>query len=184
MRTKPLAMILLLLLVAAPFSQIAYAVTGADPGDEYGNHDDINYKIYEEIKAAAEARRDELLYLLGLELPSDLMDKLEEALHVMELAEETDDSREAAEQYLYALKQFRNTWQKYLSYSPEGAEESFEEIDESDKPSPEETEPPEDLEEEINVAKKKRLVKIQEKIQEKIATIIEHVEELKDYLSE
>ena len=184
MRTKPLTMILLLLLVAAPFSQIAYAATGADPGDEDGQNSNVSDKVYEEVKAAAEARRDELLYLLGLELPSDIMDKLEEALHTMEMAEETEDSREATEQYLYALKQFRNTWEKYLSYNPEAAEESFEEIDESDKPSPEETEPPEDLEDEIEVTKENRLVKIQEKFLEKIAAMGEHVEDLNDYLSE
>jgi len=187
MRTKLIAMVLLLLLVAAPFSQIAYAgtaVTGIDQSDEVGQNDSVNDNVYEEIKAAAEARRDELLYLLELELPPDIMDKLQEALYAMNEAEEKDDSREAAEQYLYALKQFRNTWEKYLSYSPEGAEESFEEIDERDKPSPEETEPPEDLEEEIKVVKEKRLVEIQEEIQEKIAMIGEHVDELKDYLSE
>ena len=57
MRAKPLAMILLLLLVAAPFAQIAYAVTGADQGDEVGQNDSVNDIVYEEIKAAAETRR-------------------------------------------------------------------------------------------------------------------------------
>ncbi|MCK4318690.1 hypothetical protein KAW53_08010, partial [Candidatus Bathyarchaeota archaeon] len=67
MRTKLIAMVLLLLLVAAPFSQIAYAgtaVTGTDQSDEEGQNDSVNDNVYEEIKAAAEARRDELLYLL------------------------------------------------------------------------------------------------------------------------
>ncbi len=184
MGTKLIAMILLLLLVGAPYTQIAYAGTVADHGDEDGNNDDINDTIYENIKAAAEARRDELLYLLGLELPPGIIENLEEALYAMEIAEEMGDTREATEQYLYALKLFRNTWQKYLIYNPEAAEESFEELDEKDKPSPEETEPPEGLEEEINVAKEKRLIKIQEQLQEKIAMIGEHVDELKDYLSE
>jgi len=184
MRTKLIAMILLLLLVGAPYTQIAYAGTAADHGDEDGNSYDINDKIYDKIKAAAEARRDELLYLLGLELPPDIIENLEEALYAMDEAEEMVDTREATEQYLYALKLFRNTWQNYFIYNPEAAEESFEEIDESDKPSPEETEPPEGLEEEINVAKEKRLVKIQEQVQKKIAMIGEHVDELKDYLSE
>jgi len=184
MGTKLIAMILLLLLVGAPYTQIAYAGTAADHGDEDGNNNDINDKIYEKIKAAAEARRDELLYLLGLEFPPGIIENLEEALYAMEIAEEMEDTREATEQYLYALKLFRNTWQKYLIYNPEAAEESFEEIDEKDKPSPEETEPPEGLEEEINVAKEKRLVKIQEQVQKKIAMIGEHVDELKDYLSE
>jgi hypothetical protein len=184
MGTKLIAMILLLLLVGAPYTQIAYAGTVADHGDEDGNNDDINDTIYENIKAAAEARRDELLYLLGLELPPGIIENLEEALYAMEIAEEMGDPREATEQYLYALKMFRNTWQKYLIYNPEAAEESFEELDEKDKPSPEETEPPEGLEEEINVAKEKRLIKIQEQVQKKIAMIGEHVDELKDYLSE
>lgn len=124
MRAKLIAMVLLLLLVAAPFAQIAHAgtaVTGTDQGDEDGQNSNVSDKVYEEIKAAAEARRDELLYLLELELPPDTMDKLEEALYAMDEAEETEDSREATGQYLYALKQFRNTWEKYLSHKPEAA---------------------------------------------------------------
>ena len=187
MRTKLIAMVLLLLLVAAPFAHIAYAGT-ADTGTDHGNKDgqnsNIDDKVYDAIKAAAEARRDELLYLLELKLPPDIMNKLQEALYAMDEAEEMEDTKEASERYLFALKLFRITWQKYLSYSPEAAEESFEEVDDHDKPSTWETEPPGNLEGEINVAKKKRLVKIQEKYQEKIATVSEHINELKDCLSE
>ena len=64
MRTKLIAMVLLLLLVAAPFAQIAYAgtaVTGTDHGDKDGQNSNVSDKVYEEIKAASEARRDELL---------------------------------------------------------------------------------------------------------------------------
>ena len=114
MRTKLIAMVLLLLLVADPFAQIAYAgtaVTGTDHGDEDGQNGNVGDKVYEEIKGAAEARRDELLYLLELELPQDTMDKIQEALYAMEEAEKMEDTKEATERYLYALKQFRNTWQ-------------------------------------------------------------------------
>ena len=187
MRTKLIAMVLLMLLMAPPFAQIASAgtvVTGTDQGDEEGQNSNVSDKVYEEIKAAAEARRDELLYLLELELPPDTMDKLQEALYAMNEAEETEDSRDATGQYLYALKQFRNTWQRYLSYSPDAAKDSLEETDDADKPSPEESEPPEGLDEEIRAAKENRLVKIQEKLLEKITELGEHVEELKDYMSE
>jgi len=184
MRTKLIAMVLLMLLVAAPFAQVAYAETGVNNNDEDGQNNNVGNKVYEVIKAAAEARRDEILYLLELELPPDIMDKLQEALYAMDEAEKMEDTKEATERYLYALKLFRITWQKYLNYSPEASEENFEEIDENDKPSPEETEPPGNLEGEIKVAKEKRLVKIQEKYQEKIATISQYINELKDYLSE
>jgi hypothetical protein len=176
MRTKLIAMILLLVLAAALFPPMAYAVTEADHGDDT--------VVYEEIKSAAEARRDELLYLLELELPSDILKKLEEALITMDEAEETVDTREATELYLYALKLFRNTWQRYLSYNPEATVESLEDIDEDDKPSPEESEPPKGLEKEIKETKEKRLIEIQEEILEKITVLGEHIEELKGYLSE
>lgn len=184
MRTKLIAIILLLLLEATPYAQMAYAGTVAVHGDEDVNRDDANDRVYEGIKSAAKARRDELLYLLELDLPPDVLENLEEALHAMDAAEETEEVGEATEQYLYALKQFRNTWQKFLSHSPEAAEESFEEIDESDKPSPEETEPPQSLEEDIRVAKEMRLVRVQEEARERIAAVGEHVDELKEYLSE
>ena len=177
MRTKLVAMVMLLLIAAAPYAPMAYAVTVAGHGDDADG-------VYEEIKAAAEARRDELLYLLELGLPPEVLEKLEEALYAMQEAEETTDTREAMEWYLYALKQFRNTWQRYLSYNPEAATDSLEGSDESDKPSPDESEPPEGLEEEIKVVKDKRLAKIQEKVREQIAVVGEHIEELKDYMSE
>lgn len=177
MRTTLIAVILLLLIAATPYPPTAYAVKAVDLGDDTD-------EVYEEIKAAAEARRDELLYLLELELPPDILETLMEALYAMDEAEETTDPREATEQYLYALKQFRKTWQRYLSYSPEAATESLGEVDESDKPSPEESEPPEDLDEEIRVAKEKRLVEIQEKLSEKIAAMGEQVDDLRGYLSD
>lgn len=183
MKPKLIAMIMVLLLAATPYAPMGYAAEGADYGDFDG---DIDYSIevYEEIKTAAEARRDELLYLLELGLPPELLEKLEEALYAMDEAEEMVDTREATEQYLYALKQFRNTWQRYLSYSPEAAKESLEEIDESDRPSPEESKPPGGLEEEIRVTKEKRLVNIQEEIHERITAMGGHVDDLKGYLSE
>jgi len=187
MRNRLIAMVLILLLAGSPCAKIAYASTAAKgaahQGDEYDNNN-VNDKVYQEIKAAAEARRDELLYLLELELPQDIMEKLEEALYVMEEAEETEGTKEATQQYMYALKQFRSTWQKYINDKPDVVKETFEKSDESDKPKPEDTEPPEDLEEEIKVAKEKRLVKIQEEVKEKIVKVSEHVDELKEYLSE
>ena len=183
MKTKLIATILLLLLAAAPITPTAYAATGADYGDEDGNFD-YTYEVYEVIKEAAEARRDELLYLLELGLPPEILEMLEEALYAMDEAEGMVNPVEATEHYLYALKQFRNTWQRYLSYSPDAAKNSLEETDDTDKPSHEESEPPEGLDEEIRAAKENRLVKIQEKLLEKITLLGEHVEELKGYLSE
>ena len=175
MKPKLIAMIMILLLAAAQHAPTAYAAA------EAGNGDDTN-QVHEAIKAAAEARRDELLYLLDLRLPPEILEKLEEALHTMDEAEETEDTREATEQYIYALKLFRNTWQKYLSYNPEASVESLEEI--RDDPSPEESEPPEGLKEKIMETKEKRLIAIQEEIQGKITAMGEHVDELKGYLSE
>jgi len=177
MKPKLIAMIMVLLLVAAQYTPLTYAAAEAEHGDD-------KEVVYEEIKAAAEARRDELLYLLDLELPPEILKKLEEALYTMDKAEETEDTREATELYIYALKLFRNTWQEYLSYYPEATLESLEDIDEDDKPSPEESEPPEGLEEEIEETKEKRLIEIQEDIHGKITVLGEHLEELKGYLSE
>jgi len=163
MRNRLIAMALLLLIAVSPCAQMAYAGTTALGAARQGDIDDnhVNEKVYQEIKSAAEARRDELLYLLELELPTDIMEKLEEALYTMEAAEETEDLRNATEQYLHALKQLRNTWQEYLNDKPEAVKENFEEKDVNDKPKPEETAPPENLEEEINIAnKKKRLTEI------------------------
>jgi hypothetical protein len=175
MRAKLIATITVLLLAAAQYAPTAYAAAEAEHGED-------TIRVYEAIKAAAEARRDELLYLLELGLQPEILEKLEEALYTMDEAEETEDARMSTEHYIYALKLFRVTWQKYLIYNPEATAESLEEI--IDNPSHEESEPPEGLDEEIMETKEKRLIAIHEKIHEKIAAMGEHVDELKCYLSE
>ena len=175
MRAKLIAAIMVLLLAAAQHAPTAYAAAEAEHGEDAD-------QVYEAIKAAAEARRDELLYLLELGLPPEILEKLEEALYTMDEAEETEDARMSTEHYIYALKLFRVTWQKYLSYNPGATGESLEEV--SDKPSPEESEPPEGLDEDIKETKEKRLIAIHEEIVEWITAMGEHVDELKGYLSE
>jgi len=85
MRNRLIAMALLLLIAVSPCAQMAYADTTATGAAHQGDIDDthVNEKVYQEIKSAAEARRDELLYLLEVELPSYIMEKLEEALYTM-----------------------------------------------------------------------------------------------------
>lgn len=189
MKTNLIALTLLAVLMAAPLAQVAYADTGegADGGvngDDYGVDEDfgqVDKQVYRSIKSAAEARRDELLYLMDKDLPADILDSLQRALHAMEEAEDSDSTdQESLEQYMCSLKEFRNTWSGYLDHKPGAAEDSFMEAAGDD---PFYDEPPEELQAEIEGAKAKLITRFKENLEKRVDVMYMHVEDLAEGLT-
>jgi len=164
--------ILTLIALLCVSTSIQTVAAGPDDGNQV-------ISVYETIKDAAEARRDELLYLLEEDISLQVMDGLRSALDSMKLAEETSQSDPGASlgHYMDALRLFRETWTLYLEENKEGASSSFSPLEE-----PEIIEIPQDLEKEIKETKEKLLVKFQEKIVKQYTKIVDDVEEIKDFV--
>ena len=103
MRTKFTIITLMALLITSASIQMTYA----EAND--GNQVPV---VYVQIKEAAEARQDELLYLLEQDLSPDVMTSLQTALQLMQQAEKVSeqDPQASMQYYMDALKSFRETW--------------------------------------------------------------------------
>ena len=152
----------------------------------YGAIDDMPVQDNEmavlfQLKSSAEARRDELLYLLEEDLPTDIMENLQHALQTMKEAEQVFDSdpRESSRLYLKALQGFRTTWELYLNYKPEAPEQTFSEPPVEDPPDDDEG----DQTEEITQAKGVLLDRFKDRVSKKLASLQGHVDELEDEMS-
>ena len=173
MRSRFTIMALIALLCVS--TSIQTVAAGPDDGNQI-------VSVYEKMKDAAEARRDELLYLLEEDISPQVMDSLRAALDSIRLAEETSQSDPGASlsHYMDALRLFRETWSLYLEENNDGASSSFSITE--DEPEPMIV--PQDLEKEIKETKEKLLVKFQDKIVKQYTEIVDDVEEIIDFVPE
>jgi hypothetical protein len=134
------------------------------PDDQYSPNSQNSVLV--NLREAAEARRDELLYLFEEELPVEILRQLQNAIdHMGDASDlEISDPSAASKAYLETLRMFRVAWAMYSDYKPEAGEESLEEIIETFTPEPK----PQDIEVKIKKTKEKRIEKFQEKILKKI----------------
>jgi hypothetical protein len=143
----------------------------------------VDPAIMNMIKTQAMQRKQEMMNLFG-EGPfsPEVENSLQQAEQAMEMAQsfEDNDPQAAAQQYLRAMKQYRNALRKHLQDNPEAAEE-FEEPSATDSAEDEITET--FSEEEIEAAKNMLLNRFQERYREQIQSMIELVDELEGDLS-
>ncbi|MCW4049766.1 MAG: hypothetical protein NWE89_08525 [Candidatus Bathyarchaeota archaeon] len=175
---------LMVLLLSSLFVNLVYAdIDGDDITNDLGNNRKISQKVYDAIKAAAEARRDELLYLLEKDLSPEILNSLQQALTAMKKAEETEgaDLKASAQYYLDALKLFRSTWQQYLDYNPDAVYGAPDDTEDSDKPKGDD---PEDLDDEIKKGKHQLIVQYQDGLLERITSMYQHVEDIVDSITD
>ena len=137
--------------------------------------------VYSQIKEAAEARQNELLYLLDQDLSPEVMGTLQAALYQMQLAEAAEDPQSAMAHYLDALKLFRETLSRYLKENKESPTNTLMPVTETETPpSPDE----EELEEQIKENKERLLMKFQKRIEEKYLAYYDEITEIMEYLPE
>lgn len=172
MRTRYAYMALIALLSLSVSIQLAYAE------DDTGNPVP---SVYSQIKEAAEARQNELLYLLDQDLSPEVMGTLQAALYQMSLAEAVEDPQSAMAHYLDALKLFRETLSRYLKENKESSTNTLEPVIKTGAPpSPDEDE----LDEQIKENKERLLTKFQKRIEEKYLAYYEEITEIMEYLPE
>ena len=175
MRTKFTIITLMALLITSASIQMTYA----EAND--GNQVPV---VYVQIKEAAEARQDELLYLLEQDLSPDVMTSLQTALQLMQQAEKVSeqDPQASMQYYMDALKSFRETWKNYLKSNEEVSTNTLEQITDPDTPPVPET--GEKLESEIKENKVRLLEKFQIRIEEKYSSFYNEIEEMMEFLPE
>jgi hypothetical protein len=180
MRVRILALVFLGLLLTAPFTQMACAASvesGAGESSDYsadeGNDGKVTEAVFNSIKAAAEARRDEVFSKMSEDLPPSVLSDINEALNLMEEAEgsEATDMGGATQLYMQAMKLFRDSW-RYIDDDamPTGNTGGGEPllVDEQD----------ENLNEEILIAKQQLLLRFQVNFQSRIDTMHSHIQDL------
>jgi hypothetical protein len=165
---------------------MALLITSASIQMTYADANDGNQVpvVYVQIKEAAEARQDELLYLLEQDLSPDVMTSLKAALQLMQQAEEVSeqDSQASMQYYMDALKSFRETWKNYLKSNEEASTNTLEQITDPDTPPVPET--GKELESEIKENKVRLLEKFQIRIEEKYSSLYNEIEDMIDFLPE
>ena len=179
---KILALVLLGLLLTAPFTQMACAASvesGAgesnDDSADKGNNK-VTETVFNSIKLAAEDRRDETFSKMSEDLPPSVLSNIREALNIMEEAEssEATEMGAATQLYMQAMKLFRDSW-KYMddgdAFVPTGKTSG------SDKPVLVE-EQNESLIEEILIAKQQLLLNFQRNFRNRINTMYSHIQGL------
>ena len=136
------------------------------------------------IREQAHNRTREMLELFGDgNYSSEIVNGLAHAQQAMEQAQsmEGNNTRAAAQQYLRAMKQYRNTLRKYMKDNPDSIE-LFEE-------EPDVNETATDningtiTEEEINSTKTQLINQFQERFREQISAMIQNVEEVNGTMS-
>ncbi len=208
MKIKLLALTLLILLLIAPFGQVACVqgtgeegdgATGGDDTDEFDD-DYIDPVVYEKIKLQAEQGYDELYMLMfgpltlatadsgdddGPVFPDDVdpavRNQFIQAWSAMKQAEEKEetDPRAAANQYLRAMKQLRNAFRKYQKDNSGTAGELVFETEGV----PEDDIPVESTDEELSDVQEQLVQRFQERFQERVTIMFENYNEVEGQLS-
>ena len=141
--------------------------------------DDVNGTVIDPailalIREQAHNRTQEMLLLFGnTTLPPSIANGFQHAMQAMEQAEafESINSRAAAQQYLRAMKQYRNALRKYLKDNPEGLEVFEESEGNSTAPEPVNG----TSTEEINGAKLELLERFEERFRGQISAMHDNV---------
>jgi hypothetical protein len=196
MKTKLLALVLLLVLLSAPLAQVVYAedTTGGDDtgdGDDGGNGN-IDPLIYQQIKEDTLARWWNLYYLYtgqqggeddgdgdgtgeydGPEIPEDLDPELRNQLmntwmEMTQAAEmEGENLQTAAQQHLRVMRTLRNTWRKYQKDNPDIVDDTTE-PPEDPVAGGEDDLPPEPTEEELTEIQEQLVKRFQDILNESV----------------
>jgi len=180
MRVKILALIMLGLLLTAPFTQMAWGASvesgageSSDDSADKGSSE-VTETVFNSIKLAAEARRDEVLSKINEDLPLSVLSDICEALTLMEKAEGSEaTTSEATQLYMQAMKLFRDSW-NYIdddAHMPTGEASGNDEPVLVDKQN-------ENLNEEILIAKQQLLLRFKENFQSRIVTMYGHIKDL------
>jgi len=178
MGVKILALSLLVILLTAPLTQVASAVTvESGVGESNDNGADRGSKVTEavfySIKSAAEARRDEVFSQINEDLLPSVLSDVHEALELMEMAEGSwaTDMDAATQLYMQAIRLFRDSWRHFDDEAgvPMG--------DDSGDPVLEE-ELSETLNEEILIAKQQLLVRFQRNFHNRITSLYSYIQDL------
>jgi hypothetical protein len=179
MRSKIITFTFILILFLLPTTHLLKAEE-TDPAPEENS---IDPAIMSMIKTQAMQREQEMLGLFGDgPFSTDIENNLQNAQQAMEQAQnfEETNTQAAAQQYLRAMKQYRNALRKHLKENPEL-------LDEFEEPTDTETASEEIMEsatqEEIEAAKTQLLNRFQERYRKQIQAMIENVEELEDDMS-
>ncbi|MFH2109874.1 MAG: hypothetical protein ABIJ47_01295 [Candidatus Bathyarchaeota archaeon] len=189
MRLKILALLLLAVLLAAPFAIVVNAEADNGVGEStqsdenidgnVGSGRHVSQEVYESMRAAAEERRDQAFSMLEKDIPLSALNSLKMALDAMDEAQEAHDTQASAQLYLQALKHFRNAW-NHLEGDDVNLKLLLGEADEETNPV-DELDP--GLEEGIKEAKQQLLNRFQSNFQERLDSMYSHVEDLEGMLS-
>ena len=208
MKTKLLALALLLVLFSAPLAQIVYAedTTGGDDtgdGDDGGNGN-IDPLVYQQIKEDTLARWWNLYYLYtgqqggegdgdgtgeydGPEIPEDLDPELRNQLmnawmEMRQAAEmEGENLQTAAQQHLRVMRTLRNTWRKYQKDNPDIVDDTTE-PPEYPVDGGEDDLPPEPTEEELTEIQGQLVNRFQERFRESVTAMFQFYNGVEDDL--
>ena len=163
------------LILTAAVSQTTFAA--ASDGNQFSS-------VYLQLKGSAEARQEELLYLLDEELSPEVMTSLQTAIQLMQQAENVaaDDPQASMQYYLDALKGFRETWAQYLDTNEDVSANTLKQTTEND--SPPEIIMDDEFESEVKENKVRLLEKFQERIEEKYSSLYSEIEEMVEVLSD
>lgn len=187
MKTRIIALTLLLIILAAPFAQVVYAEEGVDPegeelppeGEPETGDEPIDPDVFNLIQLRARLQWQETQQFFGdlEDLPPETQAQLQHAYQAMQSAdEETENPRAAAEQYLRAMKEMRNAMRKQLREDPDAGDDLVEPTDE--EPTGDDTTPPEDLDDQIAEAKQRLVQRFQERFQEHVAAMYSNVDDM------
>ncbi len=151
---------------------------------DVNNTEPIDPVILAMIREQAHNRSREMLELFGDgNYSSEIMNGLTHAQQAMEQAQsmEGNNTRAAAQQYLRAMKQYRNTLRKYMKDNPDSIElfEKRSEVNETVTDDVNGT----ITEEEINSTKTQLINQFQERFREHISAMIQNVEEVNETMS-
>lgn len=177
MSYKLITFTLILTIFLAPTIQLINAQE-TEPDQE---ESPFNLEVLASIKLEAENRWGEISGILGEGIhSSDIMNSLQHAEQAMTQAKsfETDNPQAATQQYLRAMKHWRNALRKHLGENPELIEE-FEDTTE--------TTAEDDVEtvtgEEIEATKTQLLARFQERFQEQIQAMMQNIEDMEEDLA-
>ncbi|MFC1803517.1 hypothetical protein ACFL0D_06065 [Thermoproteota archaeon] len=177
MKYKKIALALIMTLVLLPIPLLRAQETLPSPEE-----DQMDPAIMNMLKLQAMERKQEMFNFFG-EGPysPDTDNCMQNAQQAMEQAQNFEETnpQAAAQQYIRAMKQYRNALRKHLEDNP-GLLDEFEEPSE---PSSASEEIDTSTQEEINSAKKQLINRFQERYRIQVQAMIENFEELEDDLS-
>jgi hypothetical protein len=169
-------------LVGVNNTETNFTITDTNTTD-VNSTEPIDPAILEMIREQAHNRTREMLELFGDgNYSSEIMNGLAHAQQAMEQAQsmEGNNTRAAAQQYLRAMTQYRNTLRKYMKDNPDVIE-LFDEPDVNETAT-------DDVngtitEEEVNSTKTQLITQFQERFREHVSAMIQNVEDVSDTMS-